>query len=640
MMMVRVVCCDWMILLCCAAFVCSIDINSLDFKLADELVMVCAGINTDNVCSSYSGILDSLPRASLHNNVNSAQQKVMQESQTPDDSRPLEAPGASNSVNSEDTNEDSSAASLPSTSASTASSIFSVQGCSPAASAKRAYDKAEKKDRKQKVRKKQKTMATDPEANAALMDESEIRFAVKKFRRCFGEYTMFMFRTPSGMVDFSKDLVQRGLTSAHSSKIVEQCMASEQWLGHDVFWRILVLFMDTLSLELINLNRLEDKKTIVLRNRTIQDKPVFECTREYIYKTIDKCRGAKRMEIECNLSFLESRGAADVPTILKWLLHHVKIECVGISCDLTEAGMSSVVFERQVEALSKEWRGNSVHIDSLALYFGFAQYMTAAEILKECPWATVLKMHFIDSDSWETGDTNQALKALLLHCPTLEQLSVIGGRVGISHIRTIAAMLPHLVLLEVELLSLSKLELGQKEEKESMLVFPGLKTLKILSLYNYLGPDIKNLACLFPSLKLVQISVKNVASPLIDALSKLRLLRSLEIVNGSLPIETTEYLLEKLPSLECLSVGVKELDNKLAHALSKCTGMHTLKLRGNYIPGFLASLLQPSTLMTTLKVLSVWRNSGSYKRGNFSADDLSSKKAAMKNFGCEVETRQ
>ncbi|KAI5189728.1 hypothetical protein NECID01_0634, partial [Nematocida sp. AWRm77] len=202
----------------------------------------------------------------------------------------------------------------------------------------------------------------------------------------------------------------------------------------------------------------------------------------------------------------------------------------------------------------------------------------------------------------------------------------------------IAAMLPHLVLLELELLSLGTLVLGQKEEEEAIPVLPGLKTLKLPNIYNYSDTGIEKFMGLFPSLEYVQISARYVATSLIYALSTLPHLWSLEIANGTLLIETIEYLLEKLPSLECLSVGVNEMGNKLALVLSKCTAMHTLILRGNYTPGFLASLLQPSPLMNTLKVLSVWRytNKGKIK---FSPKDKHSKDTAMEKFECAVEIK-
>ncbi|KAI5192693.1 hypothetical protein NECID01_2042, partial [Nematocida sp. AWRm77] len=507
--------------------------------------------------------------------------------------------------------------------------------------AKRLHEEVGKEDGEQKAEKRQKvnTTATSTAAvaNTALMDEKEARIAVEKFSRCFREDTKISGYMPQGMVGFAEDLAQRGLASVHSSEIVELCTASNQWLGHTVFWRMLMFFVDTMFLEIADLNQLEDKKTIVLRDRKIRDKPLSECRKEYICRTINRCRGAERMEMQCSLNVLKDRGTADVVGVFKWLLHHVKIECVGITCDLTEVGMNSAMFGRQMAALSKEWKGNTIHIDSLSLRFGFAQYKDAAVVMKECPWVTVLKIHFIDADLCQNDDINQALKALLLHCPALEKLSVFGLPIGIVHIRTIAAMLPQLVLLEIGVLTLKKLALGQKEENEAMPVFPGLKTLKVRSLYNYSDAGIESLVCLFPNLKYVQISAKNVTTPLIDTLSSLRFLRSLEIVNRFLPTETAEYLLDKLPALECLSVGVKELDNKLAHVLSRCSGMHTLVLRGIYIPGFLASLLQPSPLMTTLKVLSVCRNSGFYRKGSLSTEDLSSKDTVMKKFGCAVE---
>ncbi|KAI5193221.1 hypothetical protein NECID01_2184, partial [Nematocida sp. AWRm77] len=123
---------------------------------------------------------------------------------------------------------------------------------------------------------------------------------------------------------------------------------------------------------------------------------------------------------------------------------------------------------------------------------------------------------------------------------------------------------------------------------------------------------------------------------LIDALSKLRLLRSLETVNGLLTIETVKDLLERLPNLEYLCVGIDKLDNTLAQALSKCTSMHMLKLRGNYRSSFFTSLLQPSPLMSTLKVLDIYR----YHKNNtnkFTPEDKHSKKAAIKNFGCKIQ---
>ncbi|KAI5192894.1 hypothetical protein NECID01_2123 [Nematocida sp. AWRm77] len=514
--------------------------------------------------------------------------------------------------------------------------------------AKRMHEEAEKKDGEQRVDKRQKTntntsttAAMPSETNTALMDETEAcLMIVEDFNRFFGKDTKVMSLMLKDMAEFSNDLAQRALTSAYSSKIVELCTASEKWRGHNVFWRMLTFFMDTLSLEIVELNRLEDKKTAVLRKRKTSGKLLSEYRREYIYRSIAKCQGSLRMEMQCNLNVLEGRDTADVLGVLRWLLYHVKIECVGITCDLTEAGMNRVVLGRQMEALTKEWRGCSLRIDSLSLRFNLAQYKDAAVVVKEFSWITVLKIHFIATDPWETGDTNQALKALLLHCSALEQLSVFGVPVSVEHIRTIAEILPQLVLLEVEFLTLKKLALGLEEKNEAMPVFPGLKTLKLLNMYNYSCAGIEKFVELFPNLKAVQISSRYVTTSLIDALSILRLLRSLETVNGLLPIETIEYLLERLPSLECLSVGVYNLDSKLAHALSKYTGMQTLKLRGKYTSGFFASLLQPSPLMNTLKALSVYRHSGSSYRDNFSAEDKDSKKTAMENFRCVVETRQ
>ncbi|KAI5191873.1 hypothetical protein NECID01_1678 [Nematocida sp. AWRm77] len=644
--MVKAVYCSWIILLKCTVLVHSTGIESLDFELISEVDMTCADINPDNFYSDYSGTPISLPRANLQNDASSSQQSVLQEEQALNSSCSLDVPALSNAVNTVDANEGFSAFSsaslpLPSTStgtgAGTASSISSVQVQSSAISGKRACGTTKKARKRQKTN---TTTSTAAEANTALMDETEVCIAIEEFNQYFGKDIKVLCYISQDTNKFAEDLAQRGLASVHSREIMNQCMAPEKWLGHSVFWRMLVVFMDAMSLELAASNRLEDKKTIILRNRKIRGKPLSECTREHIRYVIAKYQGTERMEMQCSLGILEDRGTANVLFVLRWLLYHVNIQCIGISCDLTEAGMTSKVLGRQIAPLTKEWRGSRVRIDSLALRFSLAQYKDAAVILKECPWVTVLKMHFIiDADSRETGVINQVLKGLLLHCPALEQLSIVGVRVSVGHIRTIAALHPQLVLLEVELLSLKKLELGQKNEKESMLVFPGLKTLKILSLYNYYSyTAIEKFMRLFSSLKNVQIPSRYVTTPLIDTLSSMRLLRSLETVNGLLSTETVEYLLEKLPTLECLSVGVKELGNKLAHVLSKCTGMHSLNLRGRYTPGFLASLLQPSPLMNTLKLLNVWKNSGaSYRRGKFSAEDLSSKEAAMKNFSCAVE---
>ncbi|KAI5191157.1 hypothetical protein NECID01_1326 [Nematocida sp. AWRm77] len=640
MMIIKVVYCAWMIFLKCTVLVHGTGLENIDFELIPEIDMSFVDdINPDNFHPDYSSILDSLPREDWQNDTNGAQQTALQEEQASGDSRPLDVPALSNAVNTVDINEGFSASaslSLPSTSTGTASSISSVQECSPAGSAKRACDTAKKEKGEQKAGKRQKTnttTSTAAEANTALMDEKEVHLAVEEFNRYFREDKKVISRLPPYMLEFAKDLAQRGLTSTHLREIVDLCTASKQWLGHGVFWRMLLFFVDTLSLEVTYLKRIDGKKTVVLRNRKIQDKLLSDSSDRYIRYVIAKCQGAERMEIEYNLNILEGRGTEDMLGVLRWLLYHVKIECIGISCDLAEASMNSVVFGRQVNPLTKEWRGSSVCIDSLALHFTRAQYMSAAEIVKEFPWVTVLKIHFMDIVLYQVDNRKQALKALLLHCPVLEQLSVFGLCVGIDHIRIIAPMLPQLMLLEVEFLTSET----QEEEEESTPVFPGLKTLKILDLYiYYLDADIKKLMGLFSNLKDIQMPAKYVTSPLVDALSKLRLLRSLEIINGTLNTETAEYLLEKLSNLECLSVGVRKLDNNLAQALSKYAGMHTLRLRGKYTPGFLASLLRPSPLMNTLRVLDL-RRYYIDATNNPSPEDKHSKKEAMKKFGCMVQ---
>ncbi|KAI5191553.1 hypothetical protein NECID01_1503 [Nematocida sp. AWRm77] len=516
----------------------------------------------------------------------------------------------------------------------------SLQACSSSAT-KRIHEEAEKEDREQKAEKRQKvnTTATSmgSETNTALMDETEVYRTIKEFGRYFGHSTIVGINLTRDIAEFANDLALRGLTSVHSSKIVELCTASEKWRGHSVFWRMLTLFVDTLSLEITDLNRLEDKKTIVLRDR-IRDKPLSEYSDRYIRYVIAKCRGSLRMEMHCSLNVLERRGTADVLSVLRWLLYHVKIECVETACDLTEAGMNSVVFGRQIVAFAKVWKSRMIRIDSLALRIDPTQNVEAAKIINLCSWVAVLKIHFIGAAIFQADVINQALKGLLLHCPALEQLSVFGVHISVEHIRTITAMLPQLVLLEVGVLNLVTFVLGQKNEKESMPVFPDLKTLKLTNIYIQSYLDIEKLVKFFPNLEDMQISVKNVTIPLIDALSSLRYLRSLKILNGIMLIETIEYLLEKLPALECLTVKINELNNSLAHVLSKYTGIHTLKLKGNYIPGFLASLLQPSPLMNTLKVLTVWRNPGaSYRRGKFTIEDKYSKQTAMDKFECAIQ---
>ncbi|KAI5190905.1 hypothetical protein NECID01_1200 [Nematocida sp. AWRm77] len=620
-----------------ALLVCSTGFGSLEFEPTGELEMLCADINPDNFYSDYSDILDFLPRDNV--------QSVLQEEQALESSCVLNAPGPSNAVNTVGVNEGSSAsvsASLSFPDISPASSASSVQVQSPAGSAKRACDRAEKEDEEQKVCKRQKTETTTltaAETNSALMDETEACLAIEEFNRYFGEDTKVWINLSRSIIEFSKDLAQRGLTSVHSSEIVDLCTAPKKWLGHSVFWRMLMFFVDILFLYLTDLKRLEDKKTVVLRDRNKDSKPLSEYSYRSIYDTLNRCQGAERMEIECSLCYLEGRGMADVLGVLRWFLYHVKIKYVGITCDLTETGIHSEVLERQMEALTKEWKGKKIHIDSLSLYFNLAQYKEAAVIVKECPIIPALKIHFLDAALYQGNNINQTLEALLLHCPALEKLSIFGLEFDIEYIQMIAAMLPQLVLLEIELLSLDTLVLDLEEEKESIPLFPGLKTLKLTNIYHHSDVGIEKFVELFPNLKDVQISAIDVTIPLIDALSKPGILRSLEIINSSLPIKTAEYLLDKLLSLEYLSVGAKQLDTKLGHALSKCTNMRMLNLRGNYIPGFFSSLLRPSPLMSTLKYLSVYKYSGSC-RGNLSAEDLSSKKAAIKNFGCTIEIRR
>ncbi|KAI5188450.1 hypothetical protein NECID01_0081 [Nematocida sp. AWRm77] len=498
--------------------------------------------------------------------------------------------------------------------------------------AKRAHEEEERTDGGKNVDKRQRVKTKALKVNASLMDKTEACLVIEEFNRYFEGNAKVVSCMQQGMLELANDLAQRGLSSLHSREIIENCTASEKWLGGYVFWKMLLLFVDALSLDLTISNRLEDKKTVVLRVRRIREKSLSKHTDRHIYKTISKCRDAERMEIECNLSFMEEKGAENVLAVLRWLLYHVKIECVGIACDLTEAGMNSEVFERQLATLTQEWKGSRVRIDSLALRFSLAQYKEAAEIVKEYSSIPVLKIHFIDVSLLQDDDINQALETLLLNCSGVEQLSVFGAIIDTTHIRTITAMLPQLVFLKVESLTSE----CQKEEEESMPVFSGLKTLKISTEYKFSGIDIKKLVCLFPNLQTIQMPAKYVSYSRLDALSKLSHFRSLETVNGLLLIETVEYLLETLPTLECLAVEVHKLNNNLAQVLSKYVGMHTLKLRGKYTSGFLASLLRPSPLMSTLRVLEIYRYSID-TTNSFTLEDQRSRQEAMKKFGCMVQ---
>ncbi|KAI5192098.1 hypothetical protein NECID01_1807 [Nematocida sp. AWRm77] len=406
-MIVKALYYGWMILLGSEMLMCSVDFSSLSFEPTD----ICPDINLDVFYSDYFDTLDSLAR--------DIPQNVLQEEQATGDSRPLEVPGASKIVNSVDVIEElSTFISFPATSTSTASSISSVQVQSPVASTKRACNTAEKKDRKQRARKQQKTNTTVTEANSVLIDEVEVRMAVEKFNRYFGDDKKVSIRLPPGITEFAENLVQRGLASVHSREIMELCTASEKWLGHNIFWRMLIFFMGTQPLYLTNLNQLEDKNTIVLRDK-LSNQPLSESSNRKLQHVVAKFRDAERMEIQCSLSILEGKGTTNVLGVLRWLLYHVNIRCVGITCDLREAGMNSAVLGRQMAALTKERRESRVHVDSLALHFKFADYMAAAKIINQCPSISVLKIHVIGVYWCQVDDINQALKALLLHCPAL-----------------------------------------------------------------------------------------------------------------------------------------------------------------------------------------------------------------------------
>ncbi|KAI5189584.1 hypothetical protein NECID01_0607 [Nematocida sp. AWRm77] len=618
-------------------YACAADISGLD----DEMIDICLDVNLDAFCFDYSNILDSPSGNSLLD--------MLQENQTPDDSYALEAPVLSNALDSVGINEGSSVSfslSSPSTSASTiaststCSSIPSVQGCFSAGSAKRACDMEEKKDREQMVHKRQKTNTILSEANTGRMDKKEVCLVIEEFNRYFMYGVNVWVYIPLNVTEFAKNIAQRGLTSAYSKEIIKQCTASKEWLGHKFFWRVLIFFLNTLSLDIVTSNQLEDKNTIILKDRKIRSKLLLDYTRYHMCRSVSKCQGATKMEINCSLNILEDRSTADVFSVLRWLLYHVNIGHVSIVCDLTKTPISSNAFGRQIAALTKNWKGSRLCIDSLTLHFVLTQHMNASAIVKEFPSIPALKIYFRVSCHYQFGDVNQALKALLLNCPALEQLNIFGVYIGIGHIQMIVSILPKLVLLEVESLNLDMLQLCQrkKEERERETVsteFPSIRTLKLLNLSNYKNGNIERFVGFFPSLNFVKLPTKYVSASLINAFSRLPYLRSLKIIDGLLLTETAVFLIEKLPNLETLCLGVKKLDAPLLQAFSKCTTMHILQLRGHYNTGFLSSLVCSSPLMNTLKVLDVYRysKSGTTK---LTPKDLSSKKTAMNNFGCVI----
>ncbi|KAI5190908.1 hypothetical protein NECID01_1203 [Nematocida sp. AWRm77] len=428
--MVSAIYCAWLILLKGTVLAHSTDIETLDFELTDELEIMCADVNPGSFYSDYSGILESPPRDN--------QKNMLQENQTPGDSYSVNLSGPSCTVNSVVANDVSSTSlslSLPSTSTSTStdSTISSVQVQSSADSIKRACDQTETHNgEKTKTRKIQKAMTMNAEANTALMDETEACLTIEEFGRYFRDGTKYSGYMSRDMLGFAEDLAQRGLTSAHSRKIVDLCTASEQWLGHSVFWRMLLFFVDTLSLELTDLNQLEGKKTIALRDR-ICSKSLSECADRSIYNTIDKVQDAVRMEIQYNLGFLEDKGTEDAFSVLRWLLYHVNIRRVEIICDLTKQEIDLAIFRRQLTALTKEKRGNRVYIDSLALYFKLAQHMAAAEIIKHTTSITMLKIGFLPMNIHQIDSIDHILETLLSQHLELEKLCVSGVRLGIKY---------------------------------------------------------------------------------------------------------------------------------------------------------------------------------------------------------------
>ncbi|KAI5191491.1 hypothetical protein NECID01_1485 [Nematocida sp. AWRm77] len=427
--------------------------------------------------------------------------------------------------------------------------------------------------------------------------EKIIARTVEEFRIYFNENRPTP-KTRLAPMLFLESLVDKTFQLPFVKDILEQCVASEEWIGDQIFWSMLAFFVDTLSLDIWVYGNEEHRNIVQLDCKYQKDISVFQPPIRPTQTIVSRCLGTQNLEIVCDLELLTPKDTV----ILGWLLRHVGITFIWLETQVLPTDNPSMV-RQKLQNLTKTYGLSGAQIKKLDLGFHWKQYEDIWAILEAHSCLTTLMLSEFKMPHRFQNIEN--LVYMLRLCPRLEQLYIPKMCIYIDGICKVLGALPGVAKLEVGEMLFYAVQKTKEKRPSQIVAHPGVKELKIIQCKQYSADNLKELASLVPNLTYLNITTPRLNIDTAVQLADLPKLKDLIIGKGILDSNTVSYLAEALLHLNYLSICVERLDIAIAQALARSANMKVLILNGIYTPDFLTFIFQ-SSLLNTLKKLTIF----------------------------------
>ncbi|KAI5190491.1 hypothetical protein NECID01_0997 [Nematocida sp. AWRm77] len=483
---------------------------------------------------------------------------------------------------------------------------------------------------KQKTPMIQETLSVNTNSSEELL--------LNAFNRLFKEETLSIGLN-TNIIEYWHQTMRKSMHTPEFAKLSEKLLASKKWIGHNIFWRLLVEFLNKLSLELSVENIQNNSTATKRREATIKlTSPNTDTSHEMsageLETIVSNCKGVQKMKIECNLKHLSQDDAMSTLSVFRWLLHHVGIQYLSI-CHIVHTDLRLHQPISLLNHLTQDSLGNMLYVESLFLEVHNKNCESALQILKEYSYISELSITTGKYLETTTIDPN-SLGEIFRLCSNMETLLLPNMTLCIDTLRECLLGNIKLKHLEIYNLLLESKDQINYDRKTSFMSLPFLTVeyLKVAESCSYFESNMRTFVLSFPNLKSLDIVVKGITLIAIGQLSSLCNLTSLAVRNHSLINEHITQIVHCLPNLTCLFIYAFFLDESLARALFRASKLHTLNIQGNYIAGFLKYLFQ-QPLVHSLKSLNIYR-SGPITAEFLSPKDKEAQFYAKVYFNCIV----
>ncbi|KAI5188603.1 hypothetical protein NECID01_0216 [Nematocida sp. AWRm77] len=485
--------------------------------------------------------------------------------------------------------------------------------------------------KRKKIQASQSKDKQNKEEQNSLMETFRILFTEESFN-IISEDTFF---------NFADRLAIFLLDKQHSSTIVERCIASEKWVGSKVFWRVLILVLDRLSLKTSVHSVTNTQKSLCIAQKILSsDRMVPHNTaavhaKHTLKEAVENSWKADHIVFNEWIWGIGYQGGTDVYLMLGWLLYHVGVTSISITY-VHQIDQSGKEIKAHMRKLTKNYNGKEVKIVSLNLCFEWKMHREVTDVLKKHPCLTDLKLSIIIDNSLYGLNNTMELKYMFSKCRQLKKLCITGGYISFTAIETVVTCLSNIEELEYNLVFQNKdaAALANLSQGELMPSYT-LETLRIGRICAYDTAYMGILTEFFPNITSLELM-----SPVVDQSALMRIaefvfLKHLKLSRFIMANSVFLFLVQSLPYIEFLSASIQYLHESISPPLLACPRLKYLALRGVYSPGFITSLLQ-FPLLNTLKIVDIKSSTG-LESVFLSKEEMEAIHHAQLNHGCIIQ---